>query len=74
MKETSRKTMNVMAFSNVGKVMLSVNGRVVGTQTPDEVRTVVFRDVPLEVGSNRVSVVSGMLQQDAVWVRTEPDS
>lgn len=69
MRETRQTTMNVMAFSNVGDVSLSVNGRVVGTQTPDAVKTVVFRDVPLEVGSNQVSVASGNLRQGAVWVR-----
>ena len=66
---TTNETVNVMGFSNVGEVRLSVNGKAVGTLMPDDVRTVVFRNVRLEPGENAVALESGGLVARAIWNR-----
>ena len=67
--ETTNATMNVMGFSNVGKVKLSVNGKPVGEQEPDAVKTVVFRDVPLAQGKNDILLEARNLKATATWTR-----
>jgi len=67
--ETTNAVANVMGFSNVGAVKLTVNGKVVGTQQPDAVKTVVFRDVPLMPGPNAIRLEARGLSATATWNR-----
>jgi len=50
MLETDAEKVDVMGFSNVGDVTLFVNGKKVGTMTPDNVCTVEWKGVPLQEG------------------------
>ena len=59
MKTFAGDRLNVLAFSNVGRVTLSVNGAVVTAKDPDEVSTVLFKDVALSAGKNRIEVTAG---------------
>ena len=54
--ETTNATTTVLAFSNIGAVTLSVNGRDCGTLMPDAVHAVCWRDVPLAPGKNDIAV------------------
>ena len=65
------ETIEVVAFSNVGDVTLSVNGRVIGTKTPDAVRTVVWTDVALEPGLNEIAVEAGGRRDTHLITKTE---
>ena len=58
---------SVLGFSTVGPVTLKVNGKVVGTRTPDEVKTVFWRDVPVPSGENTVELVAGDRVEKAIW-------
>ena len=69
--ETTNAVANVMGFSNVGEVRLTVNGKTVGTQTPDSVNTVVFRNIPLALGVNEIRLDARGLSASAVWKRIE---
>ena len=68
---TTNAVMNVLAFSNVGDVTLSVNGKAVGTARPDNVMSCRWRDVPLAVGPNEIRITAGGLTRTAVWRRDE---
>ena len=65
------ETIEVVAFSNVGDVTLSVNGRKIGTKTPDAVRTVVWTDVALEPGLNEIAVEAGGRRDTHLITKTE---
>ena len=52
---------DVVAFSNVGRVTLSVNGRVVGSRDPDAVKTVEWKGLELDPGLNEIVVEAGGL-------------
>lgn len=69
MTETTNAVMNVLAFSNVGAVTLSVNGRTIGTVEPDRVKACLWRKVPLVPGPNKIEISAGGLTQTAVWTR-----
>lgn len=71
MTETTNSTMTVMGFSNIGDVTLSVNGREVGRQTPDEVKTVIWRQVPLKKGANDIRLEASGRTAEARWERKE---
>jgi len=60
-------TVNVLGFSNLGEVTLTVNGTVVGRQRPDAVRTVLWRDVPMRRGRNEVVLSAGGRTSVAKW-------
>ena len=62
----------VMGFSNVGDVTLTVNGKVVGTQTPDEVKSVIWNDVVLKPGVNCIELSAGGKTDFCTW-RYRPD-
>ena len=53
---------DVVAFSNVGDVTLTVNGKVVGRAKPDEIRSVTFKAVSLKAGVNTIVVEAGGLR------------
>jgi len=65
------ETIEVVAFSNVGDVTLSVNGRVVGTKTPDAVKAVEWKDVALELGLNEITVEAGGMKESHLITKTE---
>jgi len=66
---TTNATLNVLGFSNLGDIELLVNGRIMDTKTPDAVKTVLWRDVPLSVGTNTVELRSGGRVSRASWRR-----
>lgn len=53
---TANDLVQVVAFSNVGDVRLTVNGETVGVKTPDEICSVTFDGVQLRSGENRIRV------------------
>ena len=53
---------DVVAFSNVGDVTLTVNGKVAGRAKPDDIRSVTFKAVALKAGVNTIVVESGGLR------------
>ena len=57
--ETACAERPVLGFSNCGDVTLVVNGRTVGTQSPDCVRTVFWPKVPLAPGRNVIELRAG---------------
>ena len=61
MRDYSGDKLNLLAFSNVGTVTLKVNDVLVGAKEPDDVATVLFKDVPLTKRANRIVVTSGGL-------------
>ena len=65
---TDAKT-DVMGVSNVGMVTLVVNGREIGTQTPDSIRIVMWSGVELAPGRNIVELRAGGLTAKAEWIR-----
>ena len=67
MTETTNAVATVMGFSNLGAVTLEVNGQVRGTLKPDEVKTVVWRDVPLAKGPNAIRLMSAGREASAAW-------
>ena len=60
---------SVTGFSNCGPVSLFVNGRLLGTKAPDEVNTVVWRNVGFDVGVNVVELRAGELVDRCTWLR-----
>ena len=69
MTETTNATATVCGFCNVGPVTLTVNGRSFGTRSPDDVRCVIWKDVPLSPGSNAVELRADGLRAVAKWTR-----
>ena len=67
--QTTNETLNVLGFSNLGDVELVVNGRRAGVKTPDAVKTVLWRDVPLALGRNVVELKAGGRRASGVWTR-----
>ena len=67
--ETTNSAVTVCGFCNAGSVTLTVNGRVIGTQVPDKVKCVVWRDVSLTQGDNRIVLTCEALRAAAVWKR-----
>lgn len=65
---TTSGRVDVTAFSNEDReVTLFVNGRRIASRKPDDVNTVVFKDVPLTLGENGISVVSGDRTDSCAW-------
>ena len=68
------ETVAVKVYSNLDTVTLSVNGAAVGAAQPVTDHRVVWADVPLELGDNRIEVVAsgsaGQSVTDSVtWTR-----
>lgn len=70
MSSTTNSAMNVLGFSNVGGVTLTVNGVVVGDQVPDKVCAVLFRGVRLSPGENRIVLSAGQYKDSSVRLFT----
>lgn len=61
--ETVRdEAIDVVAFSNVGDVTLSVNGRRIGAKAPDAVRVAEWKGIELRTGLNEIVVEAGGLK------------
>ena len=63
---------DVVAFSNVGDVTLAVNGRVVGTKSPDAVKAVEWKGVELADGLNEIVVQAGGLRDGHLMTKLPP--
>ena len=70
MVSTTNDTVQVVAFSNIGDVTLTVNGKDIGVKTPDEIFSVTFDGVELNQGDNRIVVESGGFRNECVWHAT----
>ncbi len=69
MTEVDDAEVDLMVFSNLGKVTLKVNGQVVATRSPDEVCTVLFEAVPLQPGDNLIEVSAADRRMVRHWRR-----
>lgn len=58
---SSSASATIVGFSNVGDVTLFVNGVELGTKSPDAVKVVEWRDVPLKPGENLIELRSAGL-------------
>ncbi len=67
MVDANAKEVDVMGFSNVSNVTLFVNGKTVGTQTPDGVCTVEWKGVALREGWNVIELKAGGLSDSCTW-------
>ena len=72
MTETTNALATVMAFSNVGRVKLFVNGKLYDEKEPDSIHTVLWEDVPLDDGVNEIQVRAGNFLKVARWRRVPP--
>ena len=70
MTETTNAAATVCGFSNAGDVELFVNGVSLGAKSPDEVKCVIWRGVPLVRGKNRIELRCGAMSASAVWTRS----
>jgi len=73
MVQAADQTVDVTAFSNVGDVTLTVNGEIVGTQTPDAIRSVTFGGVRLAAGENEICVTAGGRTDRCIWIAPAAD-
>ena len=60
---------SVVGFTNCGKASLFVNGRLMGECVPDSVNTVIWKDVPFEMGLNVVEIRAGKVLDRCTWLR-----
>ena len=67
MTSLTNDVVTVMGFSNVGPVTLAVNGRDLGTRAPDAACGVLWPDVRLRGGDNRVELRAGGRTSCATW-------
>ena len=68
MMSTTNAAVTVMAFWNgEGDVTLKVNGKTVGTVRPDDVKTAIWRSVPLKLGKNAIEVSAGGRTERTTW-------
>ena len=66
-----RETVDVKVYTNQNAVTLFVNGAERGTLSNNGNGTVLFRDVALEPGENRLKAVSGELADSLIFERVE---
>lgn len=70
-KRTSQQV-DINVFSNLDEVTLMVNGKIIDRQKPDSLRTVTFRNVKLEKGTNRIETTGrwkkGELSDSNQWM------
>ena len=63
------ESFSVTGFSNGEEVSLLVNGKLVGVKKPDEVKTVLWKSVPMDIGLNVVELRAGTLVDRCTWMR-----
>ena len=64
----AREAVNVKCYTNQSAVRLSVNGKLFGEVSVVN-GTALFRNVPLQMGENRISAEAGGCRDECVWVR-----
>ncbi len=64
----ARDRIDVKCYTNQPSVQLRVNGMVFGTCTAEN-GTVLFRDVPLDMGPNQVTAAAGACTDSLEWMR-----
>ena len=70
MTETTNATVSVLAFTNGGKVRLSLNGKEIGEQIPDAACGVWWPQISLRFGSNVIELVNDRGDRaSATWER-----
>lgn len=62
-------TAEITAYSNLGAVELTVNGKSIGVVSDAEYGIHRWENVPLKSGANEIVVTSGCFQETAVWHR-----
>lgn len=63
-----QKSTPIKIYSNHGAVTLTINGKVIGTQKPSDMRIALWDDVELEEGENVIEVSAGKHTDTCVWI------
>lgn len=73
MTDTEDDKVDILAFSNSGDIELFVNDKSFGRRSVDVVNSVLWDQIPLKLGDNKIEVVSGQFREIAHWNRRLPD-
>ena len=65
----ARESVDVKCYTSLPAVRLEINGVFFG-EIPAVNGTVLFREVPLQMGENRISVSAGVCADSCVWIRS----
>jgi len=71
MKATTNATISVMGICNAGLVSLAVNGFNFDVQAPDREKMVLWREIPLQLGDNKVELSAAGMTAKAIWRRID---
>ena len=63
-------TADVKVYTNQKDATLYVNGKKIAKQKADDIRRVIFKDVQLSEGDNKIEVRSGKLSDECTWTLT----
>ena len=63
-------TVDVKVYTNQKDATLYVNGKKIAKQKADDIRRVIFKDVQLSEGDNKIEVRSGKLSDECTWTLT----
>ena len=74
MTETTNDVCDIVGFCNAGPVTLYVDEMEIGTQTPDEIKVVAWRDVTLPKGRTKITLRCGELKDECVWRSRQPET
>ncbi|MFV0378081.1 MAG: glycoside hydrolase family 2 TIM barrel-domain containing protein [Mangrovibacterium sp.] len=73
----SNSLTDIKAFTNASEAELWLNGKKIGVQLPDRINTVVWKDIRLFPGENRVEIRAKAgkqtLYDSCTWILTETD-
>ena len=66
---TNRKhpTVDIKVYTNQREATLYVNGKKIAKQKADDIHRVIYKDVPLTEGDNKIEVRSGRLSDECTW-------
>lgn len=67
----TESVITVKLYTNQKSVRLTINGTAIGEKANDGNGTIVFEEVFLQVGENRIEAVSGTLRDACVFLRTD---
>ena len=70
---TNRKhpTVDVKVYTNQKAATLYVNGKKVARQLGDDIHRIIYKDVQLTEGENKIEVRAGMLSDECTWTLSE---